>query len=228
MGEVWSLVDDMCPGSRRIEVHVHGGSSKLRTYVPVGKFRREFQALIDRCVEEVRDKLLVNPPIVIYGKPAKQRRSVGFFADAGIEGYKYSGQTALSQPLGDALRELLETVNDHFESTFNGILVNYYKDGSEYISKHSDDEKALADIGVLAISVGQERIFRIRNKKHGDIVKDIPMKNLDVILMSGTFQKDFTHEVPPQTKLVGPKAFRYSFTFRQHDEVEGVDEEEDF
>ena len=52
---------------------------------------------------EVEGKLLVNHPIKVFGKPAIQHRSIGFFSDTSI-GYKYSGQLAKSIPLTDSLK----------------------------------------------------------------------------------------------------------------------------
>jgi alkylated DNA repair dioxygenase AlkB len=59
-----------------------------------------------------------------------------------------------------------------FNTNYNGILVNKYKSGEDYISKHSDDEKNLDDSGVISISYGATRKFRIRDKKTNVIVKD--------------------------------------------------------
>jgi len=84
-----------------------------------------------------------------------------------------------------------------FGSNFNGILINRYSTGQEYIGQHSDDEKNLDKSGVIAISYRGERIFRIRDKVTKEIVQDIHLKNLDIIHMGGDFQKEFTHEVPP-------------------------------
>ena len=37
-------------------------------------------------------------------------------------------------------------VNNLFKVNFNGILVNRYADGKDYIGSHSDDEKNLTDV----------------------------------------------------------------------------------
>ena len=168
--------------------------------------------LLDSCVEEIKDRLDIKPPIKIFDKIVSQKRDVGFFSDKSI-GYYYSNQLAKSKPMSINLDLLLILINEIFNSNFNGILVNRYSDGSEYIGAHSDDEKNLDPSGVVAISYGGERIFRIRNKKTKEIVMDIPINDLDVIHMGGDFQKEFTHEIPPTKKEVKP---RYSFTFRNH------------
>lgn len=126
--------------------------------------------------------------------------------------------------MNTSLNVLLEAINKMFESEFNGILINRYNSGDEYIGPlikflwgsgrpHSDDEKYLDKSGVVAISCGGERIFRIRNKYTKKLFQDIPIKNMDVIHMGGNFQKEFTHEIPQTKKPVG---LRYSFTFRHH------------
>jgi alkylated DNA repair dioxygenase AlkB len=108
---------------------------------------------------------------------------------------------------------LLNTINEKFDSQFNGILVNRYKDGSENIGAHSDDEKNLDEIGVVCISYGAARTFRIRNKSTKEKVLDVLTEDNKIIHMGGDFQKEFTHEIPVQKKVLGT---RYSFTFRKH------------
>ena len=98
------------------------------------------------------DQLIVNPKIIVYGKPGIQHRSVGFFSDESI-GYKYSK----SIPMTRALSELLLLVNREFSAEFNGILINRYANGEDYIGAHSDDEASLDRNGVIAISVGAIR-----------------------------------------------------------------------
>jgi alkylated DNA repair dioxygenase AlkB len=180
----------------------------------------ENETLLDNCVSYISNKLLTQPLIKVYGKDCIQHRNIGFFSDESI-GYYYSNQLASSQPLGNYLSELLTDINNLYNSDFNGILVNEYMDGNDYISAHCDDEKYLSTTGVIAISYGAERIFRIKPKKTKEQIinkekvekVDIIMNHLQVLHMGGEFQKEFTHEIPKQTKI---KNKRISFTFRKH------------
>jgi len=46
------------------------------------------------------------------------------------------------------LHELLSYVNTKFNYNYNGILINKYSGGDDYIGRHSDDERGLdAKIG---------------------------------------------------------------------------------
>jgi len=172
----------------------------------------DIMELIKECTIIVDPELLVNPPIMLYGKKCYQHRSIMFYSDTSI-GYYYSGKLMASKKLHKSLQELLSYINNKFNSSYNGILINKYCDGSDYIGKHSDDEKSLDESGVVAISYGAVRKFRIRNKETNKIELDVPTEPNKIIQMKGDFQKEFTHEIPPDKNVDG---IRYSFTFRKH------------
>ena len=172
------------------------------------------QHLLFQCVQDIEGKLSVTPEIVVFGKIVRQRRNIGFYSDSSI-GYYYSRTLMKSAPLESSLASLLQIVNNIFGAEFNGILVNHYLSGSDYIGAHSDDESSLDPAaGVVSISFGASRNFRIRDKQTGKIVKDIPTPSGLMLVMGGRFQRYFTHEIPIEKRVSLP---RYSFTFRKHD-----------
>lgn len=168
--------------------------------------------LFDNIIKEIKNKLILNPEIFLFGKIYYQHRSVGFFSN-NINGYYYSGRLTESIPLTYSLIILLNQINELFNSSYNGILINYYKDGNDYIGSHSDDENVLSNIGVISLSYGATRKFRIRYKDTKEILMDIPVYSGMLIHMGGEFQKEFTHEIPIEKKV---HEGRYSFTFREH------------
>lgn len=170
------------------------------------------QELLEKCVADVTENLDEYPPIKIFGKICHQRRCVGFFSDESI-GYKYSGQLSKSRPMTSSLLAMLTLVNSIFGTDYNGILVNKYKTGEDYISAHSDDEVNLGSSGVVAISWGATRKFRIRNKITKKIIGDYPLTSGSMLQMAGKFQQEFTHEIPVEKKVKGG---RISLTFRKH------------
>ena len=96
---------------------------------------KNHKEVIDRCIEEVKDCLDIKPTIKFMGKIVHQQRDVGFFSNE-THGYYYSGKLAESKPLKSNLVELLKIVNTQFGASYNGILVNRYNDGNNYISYH--------------------------------------------------------------------------------------------
>ena len=173
----------------------------------------EICELIRTCIEAVDSELDVNPEIVVFGKVCHQNRSVGFYSDTS-KGYKYSSRLTAAKKMHPCLRELLIYINDKFDYDYNGILINKYSGGGDYIGKHSDDEIGLdTRVGVVALSYGAVRKFRIRDKTTGKIAIDVPTHSDKIIQMAGDFQKEFTHEIPIEKKVDG---VRYSLTFRKH------------
>ena len=186
---------------------------------------REWKELIDQATQDVLPFLIKNPKFQLYGKECTMRRSLAFFANKEDSlGYFFSGQLAHSKDPPDSLKTLLLFVNDKFGSAYNGVLVNKYEDGKEYISDHRDDEGGLdSQVGVLSISVGAERTFRVKqwhaakrapcSRKDGKWY-DVLTKPYHGIIMSGnSFQKKYTHGIPADKT----EAWRMSFTFRKHD-----------
>ena len=183
-----------------------------KSFLNVYNTSGEYNDLMELCIAEIMDKLLENPKININGKSAIQHRSVGFFSNDSI-GYYYSGQLAKSQSLSANLSILLNKINTKFDAKFNGILVNKYSGGTDYIGAHSDDETSLDKCGVVCISNGAVRKFRIKDKITKKTIVDIPTISNNILHMGGDFQKEFTHEIPIEKKI---KGVRYSFTFRKH------------
>jgi alkylated DNA repair dioxygenase AlkB len=168
--------------------------------------------LLERCIIDIDPQLEERPEIIVFGKTCKQQRNVGFFSNESI-GYKYSKKMMDSKPLSESMSELLLTINMAIGAEFNGILVNKYMGGNDYISAHSDDEAGLDSVGVVSISYGSERIFRIRDKETKEIMCDESTTHCSILHMGGKFQKLYTHEIPIQKKIKEP---RISFTFRKH------------
>ena len=176
-----------------------------------------WEALIEDCVQECKDDLEIKPPLgSMYGRQVRQNRDVAFFSDTST-GYAFSKQVAKSKPLSakPSMNTLLTKVNARYNASFNGILVNRYVGGDNFISAHSDSLDGVdAHAGVVAISYGQPRIFRLRDKESKQIVFNTTTEHATALIMAGDeFQQILTHEVPKQKKLDGT---RYSFTFRCH------------
>ena len=168
--------------------------------------------LLENCIRDIEPQLEERPEIVIFGRKCKQQRNVGFFSNESI-GYKYSKKMMGSKALSESMSELLHKINMAICAEFNGILVNKYMDGNDYISAHSDDETGLDSVGVVSISYGSDRKFRIRNKETKEIMWDELTTHCSILHMGGNFQKLYTHEIPIQKKI---KESRISFTFRKH------------
>ena len=142
-------------------------------------------------------------------------RNVGFFSDSYKGYYKYGKITLTkSQPLTPSLSKLLKIVNDHFDTDNNGIIINEYKNGSEFIHKHNDS-KNHSNKGVFIISYGATRNFRVFDR-NGKKIKDIPLIHSQMLQMSGKFQEEFEHDIEKDENI---KQTRFSFNFHNYKEL---------
>ena len=101
------------------------------------------------------------------------------------------------------------------------VLVNWYKDGTDYIGAHRDDEKQIIpQTNVMTISFGAERTFRIRHdpkQGKGTLAKvDYKVKSNSFLIMGGNFQEEFKHEIPKTKKVLSS---RISITLRKFNSV---------
>lgn len=144
----------------------------------------------------------------VYGKLVTVPRWVRNFGAP----YKYSKKTMASEPIPDILLPLFEFANQTQEEPFTEILVNFYENGQDSISMHSDDEICIKKHSpIFSLSMGQERTFHIKHKRLGDSWK-IKLANGDIVIMAGEFQTHFLHGIPKENKCTGR---RINITMRQ-------------
>jgi alkylated DNA repair dioxygenase AlkB len=81
--------------------------------------------------------------------------------------------------------------------------MNYYRDEEDCIGWHCDDEPifGLLDdcICVVTLSLGETRQFEIRSKKSRQKPYSFPLKNGNIAVMSGLFQKYYEHRIPQES-----------------------------
>lgn len=152
-------------------------------------------------------------PVTVFGKSHMQPRLTAWYGDAGAN-YTYSGLTLKPTPWTASLLTLKATIEKASRAKYNSVLLNYYRDGNDYMGKHSDKEKALGETPTIAsLSFGEERIFRLRHRKRDDLKPiDINVQSGDLILMKGSMQQNWTHEIVKTALEKGPR-INLSFRF---------------
>jgi alkylated DNA repair dioxygenase AlkB len=148
----------------------------------------------------------------IYPNTNRERKQARKSCSMG-NSYPYSGTVHPESAWDPKVLEIMNRVNKEFQCNFNSCLVNYYENGNEYISPHSDDERSLDAQGqVVSVSFGSTREMHVLSKNLGQKYK-FALKPGSLFMMQGTyFQKLFTHGIPKTTENVGP---RISLTFRR-------------
>lgn len=150
-----------------------------------------------------------------YGKEIFLPRLTSWY---GPVSYDYSGTKNPPKELSDDLISLIRIIEKKFfeeKKIFNSVLCNYYRDGKDSISWHSDDESILGpeenNILIASLSFGNSRRFVLRNRENRIDKKEFLLEHGDIFLMGGETQKYWEHSIPKTSKKVGP---RLNLTFR--------------
>lgn len=101
-------------------------------------------------------------------------------------------------------------IEDLLKCDFNYLLLNYYRDGKDYISFHNDKEAIEEGKNIIAsLSLGESRKFVMKNMETNE-KKEFLLEDGSLLVMGGNCQKYWTHSVPKQMN----KGKRINLTFR--------------
>lgn len=149
-------------------------------------------------------------PIMMFGREVMQPRLVAFHGERGLL-YRYSGKTLEASGWPDSFAGLRRQLEGMLDERFNSVLCNLYRDGSEYMGWHADNEPELGEEPVIAsVSLGARRRFLLRSRD-GSERHEISPAHGSLLVMSGTLQERWQHQVPRTSRPVGE---RINLTFR--------------
>ena len=151
--------------------------------------------------------------IKLFGKNILQPRLTILFGEKD-KTYQYSGLKLYPHPFTQDLEWLKQKCEQKTkEINFNVCLANLYRDGKDSMGWHADDEKELGENPVIAsISLGEERIFQLKHKKNTMARHKIRLQHGSLLIMKGTTQQFWKHQLPKTSKSVSP---RINLTFRK-------------
>lgn len=134
------------------------------------------------------------------------------FAGSNVKTYDWNKiDSSINSTIGRELKILSSKIESTTCSKFTYILVNNYLNQHNSIGYHSDDEKDLGEIPLIAgISLGQKRIMHFKSKITNEVIKILLPHNSLLIMYypTNTFWK---HAINKSTKNMEQ---RISLTFR--------------
>lgn len=165
---------------------------------------RLFRELLEEVKWEQRE-------VTVYGKKHLQPRLVAWFGNPNTS-YSYAGITLHPSPWIAPILEIKAACEKLTGITFNSVLLNQYRDGSDTVGWHSDDEPELGpNPTIVSVSLGAKRRFDLRHKATKETVK-VPLPAGSVLVMTGQTQAKWAHQIPRTKKVNEP---RINLTFRQ-------------
>ena len=150
--------------------------------------------------------------IKIFGKEVNLPRLTAWYGEEG-KSYTYSGITMNPDPWTQNLLSIKKRIEEKININFNSVLANLYRNGQDYVSWHSDDEKELGKNPTIAsVSFGATRRFLLRHKSNKDLeTVDLSLGHGSLLIMKGSTQHFWKHQVPKTAKV---KTERINLTFR--------------
>jgi alkylated DNA repair dioxygenase AlkB len=182
----------------RIELRDGGILLFDESFLPIEIADRYFIAVRDECAWEQK------PGIFGHMQP----RLIASYGDPGVT-YRYSGIDNVALPWTTTLLEIKSKI-EAVQGAYNYCLLNRYRSGSDSMGWHADDEPEMGNI-IGSLSLGATRKFRIRHNVTRE-TQTFLAGHGTLIIMAGTMQQFWQHEVPKTKQLVGE---RINLTFRE-------------
>lgn len=149
--------------------------------------------------------------IKLYGQTHDLPRLTAWYGDP-AKTYIYSGITVHSLEWIAPLLEIKRRIESVSDWSFNSALLNRYRNGSDSVSWHADDERELGQDPVIgSVSFGEARPFQMKHKSL-DEKRKIILQHGSYLLMKGSTQHYWLHQIPKSKRALGE---RINLTFRK-------------
>ncbi len=147
----------------------------------------------------------------LFGKKIPMPRLTAWYGD---KDYTYSGLQNKPRPWLPLLLELKQAVEQRTGNSYNSVLLNFYRSGSDSMGWHSDDEPTLGqNPSIASLSFGGTRRFGFRHKTNKALKNQyLTLQHGSLLLMQGPTQHFWQHSIPKTAATVEP---RINLTFRQ-------------
>ena len=177
-------------------------------YFPHFFDKKEADAIFTQLVKHIPWQ---QDDIQVFGKIHPQPRLTALFGNKG-KPYSYSNIKMQPYPWTLLLQKIKSYVESVSDTNFTTVLLNQYRDGKDSNGWHADNEKELGSNPVIAsVSFGAERIFQLKHNSISGLKQNIILEHGSLLLMKGTTQHFWKHQIPKTSKPIGP---RINLTFR--------------
>lgn len=163
---------------------------------------------------------LTQKQLEFFGKTVMMPRLTAWYGD---KEYNYSGTINKPREMPASIKAVRDQLEEDFSKlpgfnpgkvVLNSVLCNFYRDGSDSIDWHSDNEKGLGpdedNVLIASVTFGYERKFVLKSKQTKQKLS-FELGRGDVLIMGGKTQKFWVHKSPKTSQKIGA---RLNLTFR--------------
>lgn len=170
----------------------------------------------DQILKDLTDQIDWSQEYIkMYGKLIPIPRLTAWYGDED-RSYTYSGIAMNPKAWHPILFDIKNRIESVCDRSFNGVLLNYYRDGKDSVAWHADDELELGESPVIgSVSFGGTRKFSLKHKNpehpnHKQLI-NTDLTHGSLLLMAGECQSFWLHQISKTKKKVDP---RINLTFR--------------
>lgn len=166
----------------------------------------------DEYLAALRNELEWRQEVIkMYGRDIDIPRLSAWYGEPEIA-YSYSGIRSVATSWSRTLMLIKSEIENVAAISINSVLANLYRDGSDSVSWHADDEPELGESPIIAsLSLGQTRTFQMKHKRDTQQKFQIDLMHGSLLIMSGDMQRNWLHQVPKTKRQVGE---RINLTYR--------------
>lgn len=165
--------------------------------------------LLDALLDQIKWQ---QPHVNIFGHEHPIPRLQYWMGDPEAK-YCYSGLMLKPNSWHSSVQTLREQISATTQHDFNATLINLYRDGTDKMGWHSDDERELGPSPWIAsFNLGSKRTFALRKQGTTRIQEQIELQHNQLLLMSPAVQHGWQHCVPQRKRIKQP---RINMTFRR-------------
>ena len=147
--------------------------------------------------------------VMMYDKEVITPRLSAWFGQRPIR----PDDTRLPNPWIPELLVIKERVEAYTGITFDGVLLNYYRDGNDSVAWHADKDTVPGlKTEIASVSFGQVRSFDFRSKADHRNKYSIDLEHGSLLLMKGDLQRFWEHRIAKSNLHM---TARLNLTFRK-------------
>jgi alkylated DNA repair dioxygenase AlkB len=190
----------------RVRLDMSGAEIHYYPTIDLGMNRAEALA---RLADETNWR---HDSVTLFGKTHPQPRLHAWVGDADCA-YTYSGLRLVPEPWTPLLAGLRRKVEEVAGTTFNSVLLNFYRDGQDCMGLHADDEPELGRRPVIAsLSLGACRRLDFRSRSTPSEKSHIMLEDGSLLVMAGETQRNWKHGISRSRRILDG---RINLTFRK-------------
>jgi alkylated DNA repair dioxygenase AlkB len=147
--------------------------------------------------------------VTMYDKEVVTPRLCAWYGERPIR----ENDVRTPRPMIPELESLRQRIMTATGTRFDGVLLNYYRDGNDSVAWHADkDTIPGVKTDIASVTLGQVRNFDFRSKDNHSQRYSIALEHGSLLLMKADLQKYWEHRI---AKSTAPMSARINLTFRK-------------